>query len=135
MSSHFFKVLVIESTIRTEYSKKVVLHFADGPDEVLIVKPNDGPVGEAMIAQSGSTTELQCVTDCFPVCSITWLYRGTVLATNASISFTPETPPYEAALTCVAFNSVTKRNRTAETTVMVPGKIRSDEHFCVSVPV
>lgn len=87
------------------------------------MKPNKGPVGEAIFTQPGSTTELQCLTDCFPVCSITWFYQGMVLATNASIFFTPVTPPYEAALTCVAFNSVTKKNRTAETTVVVPGKL------------
>ncbi len=86
------------------------------------MKPEKGPVGEEMFALLGSTTELQCVTDCFPACSITWFYHGAFLAANASIFFTPVTPPYEAALTCVAFNSVTKTNRTAETTVVVPGK-------------
>eukprot|EP00064_Thunnus_orientalis_P012022 superscaffoldBa00001797_g12055 len=65
-------------------------------------------------------SELQCLADCFPVCSITWYYHDTLLATNASIFFTPVTPPYQAALTCVAFNSVTKKNRMAETTVVVP---------------
>lgn len=86
------------------------------------MKPKKGPVGEEMFAPPGSTTELQCLTDCFPACSITWFYHGALLATNASIFFTPVTPPYKAALTCVAFNSVTKTNRTAETTVVVPGK-------------
>ncbi|XP_067437255.1 carcinoembryonic antigen-related cell adhesion molecule 1-like [Thunnus thynnus] len=91
-----------------------------GPDKVLIVKPNTGSVGERILVLPGSTTELQCLADCFPVCSITWYYHDTLLATNASIFFTPVTPPYQAALTCVAFNSVTKKNRMAETTVVVP---------------
>lgn len=89
---------------------------------MLIVKPNKEPVGEEMFTMDGSMTELQCLTDCFPICITTWFYRGRLLSRNASILFTPVTPPYETALTCVAFNSVTKRNRTAETTVVVPGK-------------
>ncbi|XP_034719375.1 hemicentin-2-like isoform X2 [Etheostoma cragini] len=91
-----------------------------GPDEVLIVKPDKQSVGEMMFTQPGSTTELQCSTDCFPACSINWFYRGSLLATNASILFTPVTPPYENTLTCIALNPVTKKNRTAETTVVVP---------------
>lgn len=102
------------------------LTFPDGPGEVLIVKPNKEPVGQEMFTMDGSTTELQCLTDCFPVCSTTWFYRGGLLSRNASISFTPVTPPYETALTCVAFNSVTKRNRTAATTVVVPGETKSE---------
>uniref|UniRef100_A0A671YKY8 Carcinoembryonic antigen-related cell adhesion molecule 5-like n=1 Tax=Sparus aurata TaxID=8175 RepID=A0A671YKY8_SPAAU len=97
-----------------------VMQVNYGPGEVLIVKPNKEPVGEEMFTMDGSMTELQCLTDCFPVCSTTWFYRGRLLSRNASILFTPVTPPYETALTCVAFNSVTKRNRTAETTVVVP---------------
>lgn len=100
----------------------VVLYYPDGPDETLIMKPNKGPVGEVMFAEPGSTTELRCSADCFPACHINWVYNGKPLSTNATISFTPVTPPYEAALICVAFNSVTKQNRTALTTVVVPGK-------------
>ncbi|KAA8579990.1 hypothetical protein FQN60_005525, partial [Etheostoma spectabile] len=96
------------------------LPVADGPDEVLIVKPDKESVGEMMFTQPGSTTELQCLTDCFPACSINWFYRGSLLATNASILFTPVTPPYENPLTCMALNPATKKNRTAETTVVVP---------------
>ncbi|KAF1372512.1 hypothetical protein PFLUV_G00266250 [Perca fluviatilis] len=91
-----------------------------GPDEALIVKPDEEPVGEMMFTLPGSTTELQCLTDCFPACSINWFYRGSLLATNASILFTPVTPPYEDTLTCTAFNPATKKNRTAETTAVVP---------------
>ncbi|XP_022605296.1 hemicentin-1-like isoform X1 [Seriola dumerili] len=97
-----------------------LMHVNYGPDEVQIVKRSKGPVGEEMVVLTGSTTELQCLTDCFPVCSITWFYHDKFLSTNASILFTPVTPPYKAALTCVAFNSVTKENRTAETVVVVP---------------
>lgn len=100
----------------------LVLHFPDGPDKVLIVKPKKGPVGKEMFALPASVTQLQCLTDCFPACSISWFYHGTFLSTNATIFFTPGTPPNEAALNCVAFNSVTKKNKTAETTVVVPGK-------------
>ncbi|KAE8281723.1 hypothetical protein D5F01_LYC20723 [Larimichthys crocea] len=91
-----------------------------GPDKVLIVKPKKGPVGKEMFALPASVTQLQCLTDCFPACSISWFYHGTFLSTNATIFFTPGTPPNKAALNCVAFNSVTKKNKTAETTVVVP---------------
>ncbi|KAL7371074.1 hypothetical protein ABVT39_018129 [Epinephelus coioides] len=91
-----------------------------GPYEVLIVEPNETPVGEVMFALPGSTTELQCLPDCFPLCSIKWFYHGMLLSTNASISFTPEMPPYEANLTCVASNPVTKESRVAKTIVVVP---------------
>ncbi|XP_075932331.1 cell adhesion molecule CEACAM5-like [Anarhichas minor] len=91
-----------------------------GPNEVLIEKPNEGPVGEVMLVQAGSTTELRCATDCFPVCLITWFYEGAVLSTNASISFTPVIPPYAAALSCMASNPVTGQNSSAVTEVEVP---------------
>ncbi|KAM3587539.1 uncharacterized protein V6R79_008634 [Siganus canaliculatus] len=91
-----------------------------GPYEVLMVEPGKGPVAEEIIALAGSTIELQCSTSCFPTCSITWFYQGRLLSTNASIVFTPVAPPYESTLTCVASNSVTKTNRTAETTIVVP---------------
>ncbi|KAF7667559.1 hypothetical protein LDENG_00057230 [Lucifuga dentata] len=89
-----------------------------GPDEVRMVRSNKGPVGEEMFTLPGSKTELQCSADCFPACSFTWFYHGTLLSTHASVLFTP-TPPNQAALTCVAFNSVTKRSGKAETTVVV----------------
>ncbi|KAK5848798.1 hypothetical protein PBY51_008490 [Eleginops maclovinus] len=91
-----------------------------GPDQVSIYKPGGGPVGAVMYAQPGSTTELQCVATCFPVCSISWFYGGSLLATKTSISFTPAAPPYTTPLTCVALNPATKQNLTAETTVVVP---------------
>lgn len=86
------------------------------------MKPNNGSVGGEMFVQPGSTTKLQCLADCSPACSITWYYGDTLLATNASILFTPVTPPYQTSLTCVAANPLTKKNRMAETTVVVAGK-------------
>ncbi|KAG8005821.1 Mitogen-activated protein kinase 12, partial [Nibea albiflora] len=112
--------LVLHESGTPIWSVGYLLQVNYGPDKVLIVKPKKGPVGEEMFALPASVTELQCLTDCFPVCSISWFYHGTLLSTNATIFFTPETPPNEAALTCVAFNSVTKKNKTAETTVVVP---------------
>lgn len=94
----------------------------DGPNEVLIEKANKLPVGEVMLVQPGSTTELQCSSQCFPACLITWFYQGTTLSTNASISFTPVIPPYAAALSCIASNPVTGQNGSAMTTVEVPGE-------------
>ncbi|KAL3048081.1 hypothetical protein OYC64_006790 [Pagothenia borchgrevinki] len=90
-----------------------------GPDAVSILNPYGGPVGGLMYAQPGSTIELQCVTTCYPVCSISWFYGGLLLATNSSISFTPVAPPYTTPLTCVALNPATKHNFTAEITVGV----------------
>ncbi|KAM8739921.1 cell adhesion molecule CEACAM5-like [Acanthopagrus schlegelii] len=117
---YYDSVEIVEEGGAPILSVGYVMQVNYGPGEVLIVKPNKEPVGQEMFAMDGSTTELQCLTDCFPVCSTTWFYRGGLLSRNASISFTPVTPPYETALTCVAFNSVTKRNRTAATTVVVP---------------
>lgn len=108
--------------IRVKYS--TVVHLPDGPNDVLIVEPDKGPVGEEMFTLPGSTTELQCVTDCFPACSITWFYHGKLLSTNSTIVFMPITPPYETPLSCVASNSATEENRTAETTVVVAGKLK-----------
>lgn len=111
--------------IRIKYS--TVFHPPDGPKDVLIVEPDKGPVGEEMFTLPGSTTELQCVTDCFPVCSIAWFYHGKLLSTNSSIVFTPVTPPSKTPLSCVASNSATKETRTAETTVVVAGELKSED--------
>lgn len=96
--------------------------FTDGPDEVTMVNPNKGSVGKEMFALPGSKTELQCSADCFPACSFTWFYHGTLLSKDASVLFTPPTPPNQAALNCVALNSVTKKSSTIATVVVVPGK-------------
>ncbi len=87
-----------------------------------ILQPNKGPVGGDIVTLPGSTTELQCSANCVPACTFKWFYEGELLATNASISFTPVAPPNEASLSCVAFNSETEQNGTAETSVIVPGK-------------
>lgn len=92
-----------------------------------MVEPDKGPVGEEMFTLPGSSTELRCVTDCFPVCSITWFYHGKLLSTDSSIVFSPVTPPYKTLLSCVASNSATEENRTAETTVVVPGELKSED--------
>lgn len=100
-------------------SSSLSLPVASGPDAVSILNPDGGLVGGLMYAQPGSTIELQCVTTCYPVCSISWFYGGLLLATNSSISFTPVAPPYTTPLTCVALNPATKQNFTAEVTVGV----------------
>ncbi|XP_071358435.1 cell adhesion molecule CEACAM5-like [Trachinotus anak] len=128
--NHNHNTLVVES--RTPIlSVGYLMNVNYGPGEVLIAQPNKGPVGEELVVLPGSTTELQCLTDCLPVCSIAWFYHGTLVSTNASMLLTPETPPYKAALACVAFNSVTKRNRTAETVVAVPD---GPKHVVISGP-
>jgi len=104
----------------------VVLYRADGPDQVLIVNPSDGAaVGESMMVQPGSTTELRCAAACFPACLVAWFYDGSALSTNASVAFTPATTPNAAALSCTAANPLTGKNGSAVTTVEEPGKQRS----------
>ncbi|XP_037315789.2 hemicentin-2-like [Pungitius pungitius] len=112
-------VVVVEGGVPT-LSVGYLMKVNYGPNEVLIKEANKRPVGQVMLVQPGSTTELQCLSQCFPVCLITWFYQGTALSTNASISFTPVIPPYAAALSCVASNPVTGQNGSAMTTVEVP---------------
>ncbi|KAM8909216.1 cell adhesion molecule CEACAM5-like isoform 2-T2 [Spinachia spinachia] len=112
-------VVVVEGGVPT-LSVGYLMKVNYGPNEVLIKKANERPVGGVMLVQPGSTTELQCLSQCFPVCLITWFYRGMTLSTNGSISFTPVIPPYAAALSCIASNPVTGQNGSAMTTVEVP---------------
>ncbi|XP_030211143.1 carcinoembryonic antigen-related cell adhesion molecule 5 [Gadus morhua] len=91
-----------------------------GPSKVQIVEVNKGAVGKELTALAGSITALQCVADCYPACSISWFYNGKMLSRNASISFTPVTPPNQAVLRCVAYDPLTMKNSSAETTVIVP---------------
>nr|XP_040028917.1 hemicentin-2-like [Gasterosteus aculeatus aculeatus] len=112
-------VVVVEGGV-PNLSVGYLMEVNYGPNEVLIEKANELPVGEVMLVQPGSTTELQCSSQCFPACLITWFYQGTTLSTNASISFTPVIPPYAAALSCIASNPVTGQNGSAMTTVEVP---------------
>ncbi|CAL8323636.1 unnamed protein product [Lota lota] len=91
-----------------------------GPFKVEIVEAKKGPVGKELTALAGSITALQCVADCYPGCSISWFYNGKMLSRNASISFTPVTPPNQAVLRCVAYDPLTMKNGSAETTVIVP---------------
>ena len=97
-------------------------HFPVGPSKVQIVEVNKGAVGKELTALAGSITALQCVADCYPGCSISWFYNGKMLSRNASISFTPVTPPNQAVLRCVAYDPLTMKNSSAETTVIVPCK-------------
>ncbi|XP_035802261.1 hemicentin-1-like [Amphiprion ocellaris] len=109
-----------QDTVSQQYIlRSLALLVAIGPTKMEMVKPNNALVAEVLYILPGSTTELQCLADCFPTCSITWFYNNTLLATNASILFTPDTSQYKAALTCVASNPLSKENKTAETTVVV----------------
>ena len=87
-----------------------------------IVEVNKGPVGKELTALAGSITALKCEADCYPGCSISWFYNGKMLSRDASISFTPVTPPNQAVLRCVAYDPLTMKNSSAQTTVIVPCK-------------
>ncbi|KAK0144440.1 Hemicentin-1 [Merluccius polli] len=101
-------------------SAETIVVIPYGPFKVKIVEVNKGPVGKELTALPGSITALQCVAECFPGCSISWFYNGKMLSKNASISFTPVTPPNQAVLRCVAYDSLTMKNSSAETIVVVP---------------
>ncbi|XP_029617176.1 hemicentin-1 [Salmo trutta] len=90
-----------------------------GPLQAVIIQSGKGPVGKVLYLLPGSKTDLQCSALCYPTCTYTWIYKGRLAEMNASFSLTPETTMDGGPLSCVAYNSVTNDNSTANTSVVL----------------
>nr|XP_046153146.1 hemicentin-1-like [Oncorhynchus gorbuscha] len=90
-----------------------------GPLQAVIIQSGKGPVGKVLYLLPGSKTALQCSALCYPTCTYTWIYKGRLAEMNASLSLTPETTMDGGPLSCVAYNSVTNGNSTANTSVVL----------------